>query len=104
MKIIDMGLKSQWYNAIERGTKKTEYREMKDYWITKLLDMGRYGGKNTEEIKSGLTSGTLPLYPYGWTHIRFHNQGRQMVVPILSINIYKGHEIFAIKLGERKKT
>ena len=101
MRIINMALKTPWYNAIERGAKKTEYREMKDYWITKLLDTERYKGKNTEEIRSGITSGAMEVYPADWTHVRFHNQGRQMEFEILSINVYRGHEIFAIKLGKR---
>ena len=34
MKILDLPLKAKWYEMIESGNKKEEYREIKKYWIS----------------------------------------------------------------------
>ena len=36
MNILDLPLKAKWYNMIESGIKKEEYREMKPYWYKRL--------------------------------------------------------------------
>lgn len=36
MKILDLPLKAKWYEMIESGNKKEEYREIKKYWIGRL--------------------------------------------------------------------
>ena len=33
-------LKKQWYEKIKSGEKTIEYREVKDYWTTRLLKFG----------------------------------------------------------------
>lgn len=38
MKILHLTLKKQWYQLIESGIKKEEYREIKDYWENRLCD------------------------------------------------------------------
>ena len=35
-KILYLNLKAKWYDMIESGFKKEEYREIKDYWIKRL--------------------------------------------------------------------
>ena len=52
MKILDLPLKKKWYEMIESGEKTEEYREYKDYWRKRLIDMD-----------------TLRPKPY--THVRF---------------------------------
>lgn len=37
MKILDLVLKHQWYDLIEDGVKTEEYRELKPYWIKRLM-------------------------------------------------------------------
>ena len=37
MKILDLVLKHQWYDLIEVGIKTEEYRELKPYWIKRLM-------------------------------------------------------------------
>lgn len=101
MRILDAALKSIWYDAILKGTKKTEYRDMTEYWINKLLDTSKYEGKTIDDIKDGLSKGTLKLYPRGWTHVRFHCKERTMVWTIEEIKTYDTHTTFAIKLGKR---
>ncbi|MCW3110536.1 MAG: hypothetical protein JWQ09_5042 [Segetibacter sp.] len=43
-KILHLTLKKQWYNLIEAGIKIEEYREIKDYWITRLTRYKDLGG------------------------------------------------------------
>ena len=49
MKILDLPLKKEWYNAIEKGDKNEEYREIKPDWEKRLIAKGythvrfRYG-------------------------------------------------------------
>lgn len=33
MKILELPLKKEWYDMIERGEKREEYREYKEYWF-----------------------------------------------------------------------
>lgn len=37
-KILHLTLKKRWFDEILAGTKKVEYREIKDYWSKRLLD------------------------------------------------------------------
>lgn len=37
MKILHLTLKKQWFDMIKSGEKKEEYREVKEYWIIRLL-------------------------------------------------------------------
>lgn len=46
MKILDLPLKAKWYEMIESGNKKEEYREIKKYWIGRLA---KCGGHNSYE-------------------------------------------------------
>lgn len=36
MKILELPLKKEWYNMIESGEKREEYREIKPYWQNRL--------------------------------------------------------------------
>jgi hypothetical protein len=38
MKVLHMTLKKKWFDMIQSGVKKEEYREMKKYWHTRLLN------------------------------------------------------------------
>ena len=39
MKILNLNLKRKWFDMILSGEKKEEYREVKDYWARRLLDI-----------------------------------------------------------------
>jgi len=80
-------LKSEWYNMIESGVKKEEYREIKEYWLARLAD------KNYDYVQ----------FSYGYTK-------RTIKFMLLSIEIGKGRqewgalpnkEYFILKLGDR---
>lgn len=36
MRDLRLNLKKEWYDLIESGVKKEEYREIKPYWLTRL--------------------------------------------------------------------
>lgn len=36
MKILDLPLKKEWFNMIESGEKREEYRDFKPYWLKRL--------------------------------------------------------------------
>jgi hypothetical protein len=36
MKVLHLTLKKKWFDMIDAGIKTEEYRELKDYWITRL--------------------------------------------------------------------
>ena len=38
MKILKLTLKRKWFDLILSGEKKEEYREIKDYWLKRLVD------------------------------------------------------------------
>lgn len=38
-KILHLTLKKKWFDMIASGEKKEEYREVKDYWVLRLLEL-----------------------------------------------------------------
>lgn len=38
MKTLNLSLKAKWYEMIEHGEKREEYREIKPYWITRFFE------------------------------------------------------------------
>ena len=93
MKVLDLVLKHKWYDMIDVGDKREEYREYKDYWYNRLIDKEALRAK-----------------PY--THVRFRRgyTKKTMLFKIDSITIGgglprwgapTGRDVFIIKLGER---
>lgn len=88
MQILYLSLKAQWYEMIESGEKKEEYREIKEYWFKRLSD------KHYDAVQ----------FSYGYTK-------RTMLFELESITIGKGNpkwgapnkDVFIIKLGRRLK-
>jgi hypothetical protein len=39
MKTLHLPLKAKWYEMIESGVKTEEYREIKPYWIIRLVNI-----------------------------------------------------------------
>ena len=48
MKILHLPLKKEWYDMIERGDKREEYRENTRYWQTRLIDIAIYDDGDEE--------------------------------------------------------
>lgn len=102
MKIIHLPLKKEWYEMIEAGIKKEEYREDTHYWRIRLLSK-----VFEEDDAQSLTvylfkSYDAVCFSYGYTK-------RRMMFECKGITIGQGrpewgapnHETFIIKLGER---
>lgn len=53
MKVLHLTLKKKWFDLIEKGVKKEEYREMKPYWTKRLFnDLGnRFESKEYDCIR-----------------------------------------------------
>ena len=92
MKILDLTLKKRWYEMIESGGKREEYREYKDYWRKRLIDQDK-------------------LRPKPYTHVRFRYgyTKRTMLYKIDEIIIGRGNpywgaptdkDVFIIKFHE----
>lgn len=93
MKILDLPLKAKWYDMIESGEKREEYREYKKYWYKRLID-----------------DETLRVKPYTHVRFRYGYTKRTMLFEITCITVGMGlpgwgaptfREVFIIKLGER---
>lgn len=89
MKILDLPLKKEWYNMIESGEKREEYREYKEYWDNRLVDRE-----------------TLRAKPYTHVRFRYGYTKRTMLFKIDCITIGMGNpkwgaptgrEVFIIK-------
>ena len=108
--ILDLSLKWGWYDMIERGEKTEEYREIKDYYLKRLVC--RSEDMPPLEVKYMKKSDML-LFMRAYNAVRFHRgQGGKQTM----LFEYKGFEIgignplygapkdkevFIIKLGKR---
>ena len=103
MKILELPLKKEWYNMIESGDKREEYRVIKPYWSKRLVGVDkplfsyRYGYQHAN-VK-------------GYTHVRFRYgyTKRTMLYKIDEITIGRGNpnwgapsdkDVFIIKFHE----
>ena len=114
---ICLSLKGEWYDMIESGIKKEEYREVKPYWIKRLCDEFYTDERCVTCIqdhcleclnRNGRRYSCKPFdvvrFSYGYTK-------KTMDFEIKSILIGKGNsewgapdkEVFIIKLGNRLK-
>lgn len=99
-KNINASLKTVYYESINRGTKRVEYREMSQYWIERLVDMSKYPGKTWEEVRDILRKGGT-LHAQKYDTITFFNNGRHMTMKVEGIDIRDHHTSFGIRLGKR---
>ncbi len=76
---------------------------MSVYWTDKLVDVASYGGLTTQEVIDGLQQGKLKLKARPIDTITFWCEGTRTRYAVGSINVYKGHKLFAIRLGEQIK-
>ena len=47
-KILHLTLKKKWFNLIASGVKNLEYREMRQYWITRLFTSEKVSANHTK--------------------------------------------------------
>lgn len=105
MKILYLPLKKEWYEMIEAGIKKEEYRDMSPYWFSRLsictsLICSERNCFNCQRLK--FKDYDAVCFSYGYTR-------RRMTFECKGITIGQGrpewgapdHETFIIKLGKR---
>lgn len=119
MKILDLILKGKWYDMIASGEKPEEYRDIKPYWIKRIMRCRKWCGVNpaTNISRCLFPNRCVNTYDFrnisgGFTHVRFHRgyTSTTMLYECENITISKGNpqwgaptdrEVFIIKLGER---
>lgn len=72
-KVLHLTLKKKWFDMIATGEKKEEYREIKPYWITRLVDQIRPEKRETDFtfLHYGLLCSMLS--PIGYDVVKFKN-------------------------------
>lgn len=119
MIILDLILKGKWYDMIASGEKPEEYREIKSYWIKRIMKCYKWCGVNpvTNISRCLFPKQCINTYDFcnisgGFTHVRFHRgyTSTTMLFECNGITIGKGNpawgaptdrEVFIIKLGVR---
>lgn len=123
-KILDLPLKKEWYEMIESGIKKEEYREIKPFWIKRLFriinvefthyeavdsECAEFYSQNISIFKEDFKLGGFQAK--GFTHVRFRYgyTNRTMIYEINKIRIDKGKKewgapkknVIIISIGNR---
>ncbi len=84
-KILDLPLKAKWYDMIESGEKREEYREIKPYWSKRLSGLYAPSFSHSYENQQANVK--------GYTHVRFRYgyTKRTMLYNIDEITIGRGN-------------
>lgn len=95
-KVLTLTVNKEWFSRILSGEKKEEYREIKKYWVSRLVNQHAEGGDVLFDEFGGYCRviGNLEYKPY--THVLFVNGYRKD-----SPRIEK--EIESISIGKPKK-
>ena len=121
MRVLDLSLKYEWYDLIERGKKVEEYRDLRSYYANRLLYRKPLGVKEYWDGALAKMRNTPTYDPanlvkdYGireYDAVRFHRGqgGRQtMLLEYKGLAVGKGNpawgapdvDVFIIKLGRR---
>lgn len=103
MKTLHLVLKHKWYDLIESGEKKEEYRAVTQYWMRRLIE-------DVDEVEEGDACCRVCYADYN--HVCFHRgyTSTTMTFIVKSIEVGEGkpewgaptdRHVFIIKLGER---
>lgn len=103
MKTLHLVLKAKWYDMIDRGEKKEEYREVKQYWMKRLIE-------DVGEDEEG--DSCCHVFYVDYECVCFHRgyTSTTMTFEVTSIDTGQGktewgapadRNVFIIKLGER---
>lgn len=108
-KILNLVITKKWFDMIKSGEKTEEYREIKSFWLNRLLLIKNEDGEKYRKfhvrkfdgilfdaitIKQGIEIGTLKVAPF--THVLFRN-GYHKYSPRIE------KEIKTITFGKPKK-
>lgn len=123
-KVLCLSLKAKWYEMIESGEKKEEYREIKDYWLKRLFEFiniyythyeqmskecADIFSTNVGALKTSIKLGGVKAKDYTRVKFSYGYTKRTMTFEIEAITIGKGNpewgapaeDVFIIKLGKR---
>lgn len=116
MRILHLTLKKKWFDMIASGEKKEEYREIKMYWIKRLIDkelfkseedfLSWYNKSLTEEIPLDLVVNEFDVVEFknGYAKdaptIRLIWGGVKVTEGKQKWGAEKGKKYFVIKLGD----
>lgn len=84
MNCISVTIKSEYFNAILNGTKKKEYRDVSNYWISRLTNKD-YSFKKIKTIE--FINGYSPT-------------ARRATFEVKSISVTKDEDMFVITIGK----
>jgi hypothetical protein len=122
--ILHLPLKAEWYNLIESGIKKEEYREIKPYWMKRLLEVINidyteyipidkasidFYNQNHKYLNIATKSKSIKFKDYNKVKFTYGYTKKSMTFEIINITIGKGKIewgamddlLFIIKLGNR---
>lgn len=72
IKVLDLPLKRQWYEMIDAGIKKEEYRIIKPYWCSRLAECKEHlCWMRVEHLNCVGIKTIEKLNKKGYTHVRF---------------------------------
>lgn len=114
--ILYLPLKTEWYNLIESGIKKEEYREIKPYWIKRLCTKETLSKLNVDSISNDMNT-LMNLYSMNIIQFKNFNKvkfiygytKKSMTFEVINITLGKGKIewgamddiLFIITLGNR---
>ena len=127
MKTLDLVLRRKWFEMIASGEKTEEYREIKPYWIVRMMEevdmdfhgynkvsheTARFYENNPYLLKRALYHGSMKFKDFYKVtfHLGYSKDRPSMTFAIKEIVIDEGKEewgalpgetYFVIKLGER---
>lgn len=95
-KVLTINIRKQWFDKIVSGEKTEEYREIKKYWVSRLVNQQAESGDVLFDESGGYCRVTGKLEYKTFTHVLFINGYRKD-----SPRIEK--EIESISIGKPKK-
>lgn len=101
-KILYLPLKKEWYNMIESGEKKEEYRELSNYWYKRLMYKPFIDDSDN-------TFDNDDVKPYDYVRFSYGYTKRNMTYKCNKIRIGEGKKewgapnglVFIIELGDK---
>lgn len=109
MRILKLVLKHRWYDMIESGEKKEEYRELSSYWQKQLLQCRGTLNCGKRKCSSHLDCNNCTEFDVVQFQRAYPKNPPRMAFKCEGINIGSGnpewgapeHNVFVIKIGER---
>lgn len=109
---LDLVLKVKWYEMIASGVKREEYREIKPYWVRRLLALPEGMGHveaTPESVKDAVCHGaSIRRFDFVRFHRAYTSTTMTFAVSGIDVNVGNtfwgatdGVEYFVIRLGER---